>query len=382
MENNELTELGQEIDRKLAEEKKSRLPRRGILIGIGGAVGISLLLAAAFAAGMKFSGLNRGVSPETQGEVEPTPTPDPTAGWKDYSTAWYSFKISPEWQAVEEEYGVRSKESGGSGESGIILVTNNLDYADFGNVKSGALIYVPIGPADETILDTLLAENLKRGYKLISKQPLQTADADGTEIVMDSPLLTRETQYRFQLTNKQPMFLSLVSNLNDKDRYYLEFQLMLSTLKLLTPQNLSHFSHPDGLFQLDYPAEMKIEKTDRPLSSYEKAVDWEFASGSAIVTLTVEPFRSRSVEDEARNRYQKVVTENRVGAVFSTRVVGGQTAFQYTELTKDGKRQTFVYVDLPADFILTSVYYDEVEAKQAAETMLGSLRLGDVNKTR
>lgn len=339
------------------------------------AAGVSLVATTAFVAGMKFSGLNRYLPAVTPGPEEATPTPDPTANWKQYSTAWYSFKISPEWQAVEES-GV------GSQESGIILVTNNLDYSDFGNVKAGALIYVPIGPADETILDTLLAENLKRGYKLISKQQIKADEIEGTEIIMDSPLGTRETQIRFLLANQQPMFLSLVAGPNDKDRYYNEFRLMLSTLSLLTPQNLSHFSHPDGLFQLDYPAEMKIEKTDRPLSSYEKAVDWEFASGSATVSLTVEPFRSRSVEDEARNRYQKVVTENRVGAVFSSRVVSGQTALQYIELTKEGKRRTLVYIDLPGDFILSVVYYDEVESKQAAEIMLDSLKLGVVSTQR
>ena len=364
----DITQLNQQIEQKLTEEKKGRLPWRGIVTGVTIVLGVGLVAAAAFAAGMKFSGLNKNAPAVTQGPEEATPTPDPTAGWKDYATDRYSFKISPEWHPVEED----------KGEAGIILVTNNLDYADFGNVKSGALIYVPVGPADDSILDTVLAENLKRGYKLISKQSLETLDAKGTEIVMDSPLLTREAQYRFQLTSKVPTFLSLVSNSNDKDRYNQEFRLMLSTLTLLTPAKISHFSHPDGLFQLDYPQEMKIEKTDRPLSSYEKAEDWEFASGSATVTLTIESFRSRSVEDEARNRYQKVVTENRVGAVFSTRVVSGQTSFQYIELTSEGKRRTLAYIDLPGDFILTAVYYDEVESKQAAEIMLNSLRLGAV----
>lgn len=375
MENNglaQLTQLGQEIDRKLVQEKKIRLPRRGILIGIAGVIGISLLVAAAFAAGMKFSGLTTKPPAVTQQPEEPTPTPDPTADWKEFTTVWYSFKISPEWLAVEES---RAKIQE-SEVTGIILVTNNLDYSDFGNVKAGALIYVPVGPADEQILDTVLAENLKRGYKLVSKQSVEAGGASGTEIVIDSPLGTRETQFRFLLTNNQPMFFGLAGSLADKTRYYQEFRLMLSTLKLLTPQNLSHFSHPDGLFQLDYPAEMKIEKTERALSSYEKAEDFEFASPSATVTLSVEPFRSRSVADEARNRYQKVVTENRVGAVFSTRVVSGQTALQYIELTKEGKRRTVVYIDLPGDFMLTVLYYDEVEAKQAAETMLNSLKVG------
>ena len=353
--NNEITQLNQEINQKLAEEKKSRLPRRGIAVGLILIAGVSLAATAGFAAGMKFSGLGDKQPPLAQTEIEATPTPDPTAGWKEYATAWYSFKISPEWHPVEENK-----------EVGIILVTNNLDYADFGNVKSGALIYVPTGPADESILDTLLAENLKRGYKLVLKQPLEASGASGTEIVMDSPLLTREAQFRFTLTNKTPAFLSLVTSPNDSDRYYQEFRLMLSTLTLLTPQNLSHFSHPDGLFQLDYPQEMKIEKAE----------GWEFASGSATVTLTVEPLRSRSVEDEARNRYQKVVTENRVGAVFSTRVVSGQTALQYIELTKEGKRRALVYIDLPGDFILTVVYFDEVEDRQTAEVILNSLRLG------
>ncbi len=369
----DISQLNQQIEQKLAEEKKSRLPWKGILTGVAAILGVGLIAAAAFAAGMKFAG-QKGNLPATVATPEAaTPTPDPTAGWKEYATAWYSFKYPPEWQAVEES-GV------GSQESGIILVTNNLDYADFGNVKSGALIYAPVGPADEQILDTVLAENLKRGYKLVSKQPLEVNGASGTEIIMDSPLLTREEQFRFQLTNKIPSFLSLVTNPNDKDRYWQEFRLMLSTLVLLTPQNLSHFSHPDGLFQLDYPQEMKIEKTERALSSYEKVEDWEFASSSATVTLTVEPFRSRSLEDEAKKRYQKVVTENRVGAVFSTRVVSGQTAFQYIELTKEGKRRVLVYIDLPGDFILAAVYYDEVESKQAAEVMLNSLRLGAATK--
>ncbi len=334
-----------------------------MLTGLAAVGGVILIVAAAFTAGVKFAGQKANLPATVALPEAATPTPDPTASWKEYTTAWYRFKISPEWHPVESD----------KTQAGIILVTNNLDYADFGNVKSGALVYVPIGPADEGILDTLLSENLKRGYKLVSKQPVETSGASGIEIVMDSPLLTREAQFRFQLANKTPSFLSLVSNPNDKDRYYQEFQLMLSTLTLLTPQNLSHFSHPDGLFQLDYPQEMKIEKTDRPLSSYEKAEDWEFASDSAAVTLSVEPFRSRSVEDEARNRYQKVVTENRVGAVFSTRVVSGQTAFQYIELTKEGKRKSLVYIDLPGDFILTAIYYDEAESKQAAETMLNSL---------
>lgn len=379
MENNglaQLTQLGQQIDQKLAEEKKSSRPWRGIAVGIAVVIGISSLVAAAFAAGMRFSGINRSLPVAEQQPEAPSPTPDPTAGWKEYATPWYSFKISPEWQAVEES-GAKSQESGGTG---IILATNNLDYSDFGNVKAGALIYVPIGAADEQILDAVLSENLKRGYKLISKQQIGTNEVKGTEIIMDSPLGTAETQFRFSLSNNQPMFLSLLANPQDKVRYFQEFRLMLSTLKLLTPQNLSHFSHPDGLFQLDYPAEMKIEKTDRPLSSYENAEDWEFASNSAKVTLSVEPFRSRSVEDEARSRYQKVVTDNRVGAVFSTRVVSGQTALQYIELTKEGKRRALVYIDLPGDFMLTVLYFDEAEAKQAAETMLNSLRLGAAKK--
>ena len=364
----DITQLNQQIEQKLTEEKKGRLPWRGIAVGLVLIAGVSLAVTAAFVAGMKFSGQKGNLPAAVALPEAASPTPDPTAGWKDYATDWYSFKISPEWHPVEED----------KGEAGIILVTNNLDYADFGNVKSGALIYVPVGPADDSILDTVLAENLKRGYKLISKQSLETLDAKGTEIVMDSPLLTREAQYRFQLTSKVPTFLSLVSNSNDKDRYNQEFRLMLSTLTLLTPAKISHFAHADGLFQLDYPQEMKIEKIDRPLSSYEKAEDWEFASGSTTVTLTIEPFRSRSVEEEARNRYQKVVTENRVGAVFSTRVVSGQTAFQYIELTSEGKRRTLAYIDLPGDFILTVVYYDEVESKQAVETMITSLRLGAV----
>lgn len=345
---------------------KTHKPTKLILVIITQLVLVGSVAIGAFLFGLRYPSLHPS-SRTSQGPLEPTPTADPLESWKKFQVGSLSFKIPPDWHPSEDK----------TGESGIILVTNNLEYVNFADVKAGALLYVPITPVNESLLDTILSENIKRGYTLLSDQRTSLNGIEARQITIESPLGAVEIQIRFNTLDAKPTFISIVTSKSESNLRQSQLELMARTFESQEPVSTIHFVHPDNVFELDFPATMTFTRTD-DTSGYQRPREtWTFSSSSSEVTLVLDPFQRLSVEEEVRDRYQtSVLAKNNVVDPLKRVALSGRTAYTYVEKLGDkDHKAVFYFPTSKRDYLLYVSYIQSEQTSPIAAGLLSSLQI-------